>query len=312
MVDHNDVCRDLSTLPDSGAFGGEYRLAVDLARRAAEVIFAIYGCDSTSAQAKSDGSPVTSADLAADRLIRSGIAAAYPADAILTEESEDDLSRLDARRLWIVDPLDGTAQFIARTGEFDVFIALVEDGRPIVAAAAHPPSGVVWSAVAGEGTWVWDSKVGSTPQQVSLTSAAALPSLVSSAWYGGSEAGTVLLQIARAVGAPPPAVLATGFSPRHLLASPRRYDAFLGLVPHWSQTSAREWDIAVADLLIHEAGGRLTDLRGNVHRYNKPIPYVDGGLLVSASPPLHGHLIEEVERALGPPQAVGDDETADR
>ncbi len=310
MTHPGDVRRDSVTSPQSGPFGGEHRLAVDLARRAAEVVSTIYRGDSTSMRAKSDGSPVTSADLAADRLIRSGIAAAYPGDAILTEESGDDPSRLNAERIWIVDPLDGTAEFIAGTGEFDVFIALIKHGRPIVAAAAPPLSGVIWSGAAGGGTWVWDGGTEQSPQRVSLTEGPAAPSLVTSVWYGGREAGSILGQIARAVGAPPPAVLQTGFSPRHLLASPRRYDAFLGLVPHWSQTAAREWDIAVSDLLINEAGGRLTDLQGNLHRYNKPTPYVDGGLLVSARPSLHERLIEAIGRALGSPRSASEDQPA--
>jgi 3'-phosphoadenosine 5'-phosphosulfate (PAPS) 3'-phosphatase len=274
-----------------GDYAREHTVAVAAARRAGAVIQSYYRRNSTAARAKQDGSPVTEADLAADRLIRAEIAAAFPADALLTEEGADEPSRLNNRRCWIVDPLDGTVQFVLGTDDFDVFIALVVDGRPAVAAAAHPPSGSILSAVARAGAWLWEANESRDPSRVTLPESAAPPRLTTSKWYGGNETGQALARIARELDAMTPPVLEIGFTPRKLLCASRHYDAFIGLVRHWSQTPAGEWDIVAADLIVNEAGGRLSDLWGNPHRYNKPNPRVDRGLLISADPALHARLL---------------------
>lgn len=272
----------------------EHALAVDLARRASAIIRRHGRLDETTARAKGDGSPVTAADLEADRLIRTEITAAFPADALLTEESADDPRRLDNPRCWIVDPLDGTAQFVLGTGDFDVFIALVENTRPVVAASAHPPSGAILSAVAGGGAWLWDADERPGPRRIAIEAHAEPPRLVASTWYRGRETELTLARIASRLDTSPPEVVDTGFTPRKLLTAPRQYDAFIGLAPHWNQISASEWDTVAPDLLVNEAGGRFTDLQGRPHRYNKPNPRVDGGLLVSADVGLHERLLAAI------------------
>ena len=95
-------------------------------RAAAAEIARFYESREAAVYTKKDQSPVTDADLASDRVIRAQIAAAFPDDAILTEEgSHDPAGRIAASRCWLADPLDGTQQFIERMGEFDVFLALV-------------------------------------------------------------------------------------------------------------------------------------------------------------------------------------------
>lgn len=286
--------REGTQVATGDSYEREHALAVDVARRAGATILRHYQEETVTARTKQDGSPVTEADLAADRLIRAAVAGMFPDDALLTEESGDDPRRPHNRRCWIVDPLDGTAQFVRRTGDFDVFIALVVDGRPVVAATAHPPTGVVLSGVAGGGAWSWPPNGAREPSRVTLPSHSNPPTVVSSTWYRGVETAPALARIAATVGASPPPVVETGFTPRKLLREPRHYDAFVGLAPHWSHLSAREWDIATADLLVNEAGGRFSDLRGNLHRYNKPAPYVDGGLLISADPALHDRLLAAI------------------
>ena len=134
-----------------------YRADLDIAliaaTRASETILQFYDARSAETYVKGDGSPVTDADLASDKVIREVIATAFPGDAFLTEEGASDETRLRNSRCWIVDPIDGTAQFIARTGRFDVLIALVVDGLPMVGVICHPPSGTILAAVKGRGTW---------------------------------------------------------------------------------------------------------------------------------------------------------------
>ena len=135
----------------------ELDVAITAVRDAAATIAAYYARASVEIYTKQDASPVTDADLASDRILRGHLAAAFPNDAVLTEEGVDDPARLTAKRVWIADPLDGTQQFIDRTGEFDVFLALVVAGRPVVAVAGHPVTGTILAAVAGEGATIEDS-----------------------------------------------------------------------------------------------------------------------------------------------------------
>ena len=113
-------------MPD---YTSELEFAIATAIEAGEGIRRLYDANSARTYMKPDESPVTDADLASDRIIRSRIVATYPNDAILTEEGVDDEVRLSAERVWIVDPIDGTIQFVERTGQFDVLMALVVD-RP--------------------------------------------------------------------------------------------------------------------------------------------------------------------------------------
>src|SRR5262245_37537887 len=89
-------------------------------------------------QTKSDMSPVTAADMDANAAIVDGLRAAFPDDAVLTEESPDDGSRFQKARVWIVDPLDGTRDFVARTGDFCVHIGLAERGEAVLGVVYQP------------------------------------------------------------------------------------------------------------------------------------------------------------------------------
>ncbi len=114
----------------------ELDTATHLARAAGDATMAFYG--TTRSETKAGGSPVTAADHAANDVIVAGLRDAFPDDAILSEESRDDRSRLDTRRVWIVDPLDGTKEFLARNGEFSIMIGLVVDGEPVLGAVYRP------------------------------------------------------------------------------------------------------------------------------------------------------------------------------
>src|SRR3954462_10381957 len=117
---------------DLAQYEREWRAAVEIAAEAAITVREIYEAQAAKVYTKSDDSPVTDADLAADRVIRQRLAESFPSDAILTEEGADDNARFSAKRCWVVDPIDGTQQFIERTGQFDVLIALIVEGRPVV------------------------------------------------------------------------------------------------------------------------------------------------------------------------------------
>lgn len=275
----------------SSSFDRELAVALDASRQAAEVILGFYNSGSASTYTKGDGSPVTDADLASDAVIRGVITAAFPDDALLTEEGARDEARLSNHRCWIVDPIDGTAQYVARTGRFDVMIALVIEGRPVVAAGTHPVSGRIHAAIEGQGARIFR---GNEHVPFSILKPPAPPRLVSSTWYGGRDNGAVLERVAAAVGASPPPVLDVGFQARAFDESDRVYDAFIGLPPSSGFSIAQEWDLATVDLIVHEAGGRFTDCWGRPHKYNKRNTGISGGILASASAELHRALLDAI------------------
>lgn len=125
-----------------------------LAAAAGDVVLDHY-VRAASPAAKADGSPLTEADLAADRLIVSGLRALAPGVPVVSEEGEvpGDEARRGWTRFWLVDPLDGTKEFLKRTDDFTVNIALIEGGRPVLGVVLAPALGAVWYAEAGAGAW---------------------------------------------------------------------------------------------------------------------------------------------------------------
>lgn len=102
---------------------------------------------------KKENEPVTEADIAASAHIVAGLRAAFPSDAILSEELPDDGSRLSARRVWMVDPIDGTRDFIRGDSGYAVMIGLAVDGRPQVGVVSQPTTGITWGGAVGETAW---------------------------------------------------------------------------------------------------------------------------------------------------------------
>jgi myo-inositol-1(or 4)-monophosphatase len=286
-----------TTTPESSLYGPELATATTSARQAAATVNRFYENRSAETYTKGDGSPVTDADLAADAEIRSIIGAAFPDDAFLTEEGARDIARLSHDRVWIVDPIDGTAQFIAGTGRFDILIALAVGGRPVVAVTIQPPTGLMHVAVRDEGSWVSTS---TGFESFRIDPASHPPRIVSSRWYRAHEGKPVVDRIASRVGAPEPPILDVGFQPRAFDHSQRTYDAFLGLWQLPGESAANEWDLAAPDLIVHEAGGVFTDLWGRPYTYNKRNTHISGGLLIAATPELHATLLEAIAPELPP------------
>ena len=123
----------------------------DLALAAGRAIMDVYRRPDFGAQAKADGSPVTEADLAADKLIADGLAEAFPEIPAITEEQADSHAETGHRRFFLVDPLDGTKEFIQRRGEFTVNIALIEDGVPAAGVVYAPAIGRLFRSLGAGG-----------------------------------------------------------------------------------------------------------------------------------------------------------------
>jgi myo-inositol-1(or 4)-monophosphatase len=232
---------DDKLLPVADALEGVVREAGALARKA-------FGTP-VKTWLKEHDSPVSEIDIAVDRLLKERLAAIVPEAAWLSEESEDDPARLDAPRVWIVDPIDGTRAFINGLPDWTISVALVEAGRPVVAALYAPVSDEFFRAAAGAGATRNGMPIAATS--------------------GGALAG------ARIVG--PKGLLdhlatvAPAFTivPRiHSLALRLARVADGTLDAAFAGGTSHDWDLAAADLLVHEAGGALTTLGGATLAYN--------------------------------------------
>ena len=215
---------------------------------------------------KGQNSPVSEVDIAVDALLKVRLEAIMPEAAWLSEETEDDPRRLSARRVWIVDPIDGTRAFLAGRVDWTVSVALVEDGRPIVAALYAPASEEFFLAVAGTGV---------------TRNGLAIRASVGEALAGARISGPkrLLDQIAAAA----PDVI---IEPRvHSLALRLARVADNTLDAALAGGDSHDWDLAAADLLVHEAGGALTTLGGATLSYNSATP--THGMLVAAGRPRH-------------------------
>lgn len=278
--------------PDTSWFR-ELAEAAATADAAGEVILEFYNAHSADEYKKDDGSPVTDADLASDKLIRERLSAVFPEDAFLTEEGAKDEARLSHSRVWIVDPIDGTAQFIAANGKFDVLIALAVDKEIQVAVTLQPTTGLMHAAIKGQGAWrreegVWE------PFRISPSLTP--PRIVTSVYYIAEGSEAAVKAVAQQFNSADPEEMKVGTQSRAFDDTQRYYDVFIGFPQPAGTSPGQEWDLAAPDLIINEAGGVYSDLYGRRHLYNKKNTHFSGGLLVSADPQIH----EQVLKAMRP------------
>src|SRR5215467_3916524 len=132
----------------------ELQTACRLAREAGKLILKFYYADGQHIEWKTPTEPVTYADKAANRLIVDSIRSQFPEDGILAEESPDTDRRLSCERVWVIDPLDGTKEYIKHNGEFSVMIGLAVNGVPVVGAVYQPTTDVLYYASQGHGAFV--------------------------------------------------------------------------------------------------------------------------------------------------------------
>ena len=228
-----------------------------------------------TAATKADRTVVTKADIEADRILQQHLRDGFPGYGWLSEETRGDVTRLRLDRVWVVDPMDGTREFVMKTPEFVVSVALVERGEPILAVIDNPATGDLYEAVRGAGTTRNDRLVhcdhvleGKPKVEVSRAD-------IEKGLFAGYEpyvelrpVGSIAYKLAR---------LSAGLA-----------DAALSVTPK------NEWDIAAGVLLVSEAGGNVEDLSGRLHRFNQPNTLVNG--VVAASAPAYNPVIDAVRR----------------
>jgi myo-inositol-1(or 4)-monophosphatase len=238
----------------------ELSIALEAAREAGAILRRHYE-QGTETWEKSADNPVTLADLEADKAIANRIGAAFSEDAILSEETIREDSRLEKRRVWIVDPMDGTKEFTRRIPEFAVSIALTEDAEPVVGAIHNPVTDVTIWATRGGGTFRDEKRVSvSDCEQLAEAVVIASRTEISRdqfAPYDGwfkelRPLGSIAWKLA---------CVACGDGDLNISVAPKN-----------------EWDVCAGDLLVREAGGIYVDFEGATRRYNQADTLIDKGM----------------------------------
>jgi myo-inositol-1(or 4)-monophosphatase len=210
---------------------------------------------------KAGSSPVSDADIAVDGLLRRRLTGDGASIAWLSEESVDDRARLTARYVWIVDPIDGTGAYLAGSPDWTVSAALVEHGRPIAGCLFAPATDEFFAATADKGA---------TCNGISILASGG--SSLANARIAGPK--SVLERLAAIA---PPLILL----PRVRSLALRLARVAQGTCDvAFAGGNSHDWDLAAADLLVHEAGGALTSVGGGAVIYNRPVPR--HGTLVAA------------------------------
>lgn len=258
----------------------EFDVALQAVSEAGKAILEIYG-ENYETSTKHDDSPITDADVKSNEIIKS-ILSKTP-HHILSEEDKDDKIRLTKEMVWIVDPLDGTSDFIDKTGEFTVMIALVRNQKPILGVIGWPTEKTIFAAQKDGGAFRY----------------------FNGEWRKISVTNVSELSKCRAVG-----------SRHHLSDKEKSFIEKLGIEDFTSIGSSlkvgkissgeaeayitttnkmKEWDSAASYCIITEAGGKMTDMLGNDLTYNNEIVHHQNGILVTNGL-IHNKILEEFKK----------------
>ena len=253
-------------------FSEELETATRAAREAGWIIMALYGKDYRIEQ-KGKGDPVTTADLEANRKIHEVILGRYPEDGWLSEEDQDNAERLAASRVWVVDPIDGTKEFIAGIPQFAISLGLVVEGRPVLGIVYNPVEEKLYQAVRGHGALLNDRPIHVSSRR-EVRGALLLVSR--------SEPRRKFQSFAEVCRLEPMGSIAY----RLVKVAEGEGDGTLTF------RSLHEWDVCAGALIVEEAGGVVVDGSGMGLTFNQQDAVYRG--IVAANeiltPALHGML----------------------
>lgn len=251
-----------------------------LACQAGQAIMAIYARDFTS-ETKADASPLTEADLASHRILVDGLQQMTPDIPVLSEESADIPweTRQTWERYWLIDPLDGTKEFIKRNGEFTVNIALIENNQPVLGVVFAPALGRLFSAASGLGAWHQQVLLDSADPQLSAASSIAVHArsegevwrVVGSRSHAGEGMAEWLAELGEHE------LVSMGSSLKLCLVA----DGTAHVYPRLGPTC--EWDTAAAHAVVLEAGGQVLNAENQPLLYNTKAEYLNPHFFVWAS-----------------------------
>ncbi|RZA36039.1 MAG: 3'(2'),5'-bisphosphate nucleotidase [Lysobacteraceae bacterium] len=244
-----------------------------IAREAAAAILAVYE-NAFEVESKSDASPLTAADMAAHHIIVDGLARLTPEWPVLSEEAADIPweTRRHWGRYWLVDPLDGTREFVKRNGEFTVNIALIDQNVPVFGVVLAPVGGALWHGVLGQQAYRRD---GETDVQLRTRAPASAPLRVAaSRSHRDARTEALLARIGDSE------TIGLGSS----LKFCRIAEGSLDVYPRFGPTS--EWDTAAAQCVLEAAGGAVLAPDGRAFRYNRRETLLNGDFIALGDPQL--------------------------
>ena len=242
-----------------------------LARQAGRAVMDIYG-KAFEVRKKGDDSPLTEADLASHRILSEGLAGIAPGWPVLSEESAEIPfeERQDWKRYWLIDPLDGTKEFVGRTGEFTINIALIEEGFPILGVVYAPVMERLYHAEKDMGAF---REEGGDSRRIEVSPHAGRRiRVVASKSHRGEKLDAFLEKLGEHE------EISMGSSLKFCLVAEGAADLYPRLGP------TMEWDTAAAQCIVEEAGGSVTDISGKRLEYNKPDLH-NPEFMVAGNPP---------------------------
>ncbi|HUW00469.1 MAG TPA: 3'(2'),5'-bisphosphate nucleotidase CysQ [Gallionella sp.] len=232
---------------------------VAIAHRAGAAIMEVYRSGETGETSKADDSPLTLADLAAHRIIVEALTRLTPDTPILSEEAADIAYPVRSQwtRYWLVDPLDGTREFIKRNGEFTVNIALIENGEPVMGVVYAPVPDVCYYGAPGAGAFVRRGNAATQPITVKPLAAGETIRVVASRSHSDARTEALLKQLGDYQ------CISMGSSLKLCLVAEGTAHFYPRLGP------TMEWDTAAAHAVVNAAGGIVCNMAGNELHYNK-------------------------------------------
>ena len=258
----------------------ELDIAIKAANDAGNAILEIYQRDFKVSK-KSDDSPITDADLKSNEVIKKILSQTQ--HAILSEEDNDDQSRLSKEMVWIVDPLDGTSDFIDKTGEFTVMIALIKNKKPILGVIGWPTEKTLFVAQKDSGAFRYSNDEW---QKISVTTETELTKCrtVGSRHHLSDKEKSFIKKLGIKD------FTSIGSSLKVGKISSGEAEAYIT-----TTNKMKEWDSAASYCIISEAGGKMTDMLGNDITYNNKEVYHQNGILVTNGL-IHEKIVEEFKK----------------
>ena len=258
---------------DNQPYSREMSVALDLAREAGAAILNLYEgpLDIKQKTDAYDDEPVTEADTIANEIIVNRLRREFPGDGILAEESVDTEHRLDKARVWMIDPLDGTTGFIDGNGDFAVQIGLTENGECVLGVVYQPLTGVLYRAVRGNGAWVQRPEYG--PERARVSDHAELSTMRLAA--SRSHRSPRMDKVVRAFGLKEE-INRGSVGIKVGLIVEQQCDLYVHLSPR-----TKQWDTCAPEVILREAGGKITDLFGRPLRYNQADVQNRNGVIAS-------------------------------
>jgi len=245
----------------------ETKLALDAAQKATDIVLNIYKQGFSISQ-KDDNQPITQADIQSNQIILKSISQSEL--PILSEESPDQKEkRIDSKKVWIVDPLDGTTDFVNKTGEFTIMIALVEKNQPIMGVISHPTENKLYVAQKGQGAYRYYNEEW-MKLEVSKTSIISQCRVVGSRFHQSEREKNFLktLDISK--------FTSRGSSLKVLDISSAKAELYFT-----TTNKIKQWDTCASFCLVTEAGGKMTDMNGQNLKYNTQTVNHENGILVT-------------------------------